>query len=322
MRCKQLNFAFPVMIQPQAIFPGKPSPTNLASQLSFVLSVIVWGCVVFNPTSLFAQEVPRSSTDSEDDAELVCQPVWAEQSTLQFDGDFAILLTHFTTRLDKFKATRPALCTITQAAKQFDWPLIYLHEGLASNEQYFYCDCSPAAYVDSSLGRFDFDTRDLRHVVIAGGFYELCMDNTFRQVVENWSSLQTSDELRITFLMDGIYGVASDSQSEDSFDAPLHHWIRQQPDATVVMHSAMKWISNRDDAWKFLSRRWSKVPAGMGLHVRYKNEITAVRFAAEGRPTIVLHYTTARDFARSVDEATKRPLPVAFAIHTEATSTE
>lgn len=261
--------------------------------------------------------VDQSSTSVAQAATIVPhpnQPLFTDEAKLEIEGGLAVLLTHFTDRLDTEYGTRAALGTLTEASKANDWPLIYLHEGSANPDQYFYAHPDPTAFVDSSLGRFQFDTTTLNHVVIAGGFYELCLDNTFSQVVENWSHISEEKQFRITFVMDAIYGVASDSWTEDAFNTGLRDWIREQPSTTVVMNSVLKTISEDKHAWTFLSRRWKKIPKEFGLHVRYGDELRAIRFAVKSKPTIVIHYTTAAAFAESVDKASNRPLPVELAL--------
>ena len=251
-------------------------------------------------------ELPTAATSQA----APCPPKWVNESTLTIDGELAVLLTHFTDRLDQHHQTKPALRRITSLAQENQWPLFYLHEGTAPHNAYFYTDCNPTGYINSSLGRFDFDSQSLRHVIVAGGFYELCMDNTFRQIVENWSGIAREEKLQITFVMDAVYGVASDSYTTDRFDNRVRAWIQQQRSHTVVMSSVLEAIQTRDDCWTFLSRRWSKIPSSFGLHVRFRDEITAVRFAEPNQPTIVLFYTTSAALAKSVDPATKRPGPL------------
>ena len=109
-----------------------------------------------------------------------CAPNWANESELKLDAKTAVFLTHFTERLDKNRMTRPALKRLVSAAKSKQHPTIYLHERHESNDKYFYTDCSPTAYIDSDIGFFEFDSSKIKHAVVAGGFYELCLHNTYR----------------------------------------------------------------------------------------------------------------------------------------------
>lgn len=291
---------FPIQVQstPEAVIQSETLPREASS------ASVEGGELRTKP------KVAAAGLESADGRPMVCQPQYADEAELKIPGGLAVLLTHFTERLDKERETRSALRTITNVAKSHKWPLVYLHEGNAAPEDYFYCDCEPTAFVNSSLGRFQFATDSLDHVIIAGGFYELCLDNTFSQIIENWSNVRERKELRITFVMDAIYGVASDSLTDDGFNAALRDWIRNQPDQTVLMSDVLDRIGSRDGVWTFLSRRWTRIPASFGLHVRYQDEITAVRFAQGSNPTVVIHYTTAAALARSVDQDLGQPLPI------------
>ncbi len=239
-----------------------------------------------------------------------CEPEWTDPSELKFDGDAVVLLTHFTDRLDTEHATKPGLQKLVSFAKSNEVPFVYLHEEDADASQYFYNDCNPTAYVNSSLGEFGFNTGSLQHVILAGGFYELCFNNTFEETVANWSELRGKQELRITIVVDAIYGVASDSHTDDPFNADLRAWIREQPSETLLLNSVLQQLTAAD-AWKFLSRRWSSVPLKFGLHVRYKDVLSAIRFAEEGFPTIVIHYATADELRKRASfSRTKRSTAV------------
>lgn len=230
-------------------------------------------------------------------------PVWANESTLAFDKPIAVLFTHFTDRLDANYITRPGLRTLTNLSRKHQWPTVYLHEGNAAPQAYFYHERQPTAYVNSSLGHFDFDSGPLEHIVVAGGFYELCLNNTVRQAIENWRAVRGKRLLQITYVLDAIYGVASDSYTEDRFNATLRNWINDRPSSTLLMSSVMAQLKDRDDAWKFLSRRWGNVPDEFGLYVRYRGEITAIRFSTPGFPTVLIAYTTTADLAELVDDS-------------------
>ena len=232
-----------------------------------------------------------------------CVPTYADPSELQIDSDVAVLMTHFTSRLDELYLTRPGLKKLTQSCRQHKLPLIYLQEPHAPQHLYFHADCEPTAYIASDLGRFDFETRDLNHLVVAGGFYELCLDNTVKQIVENWSDIKSQKELHITYVTDAIYSVASDCLDDVSNYATLRSWMSQQPSPTFLLSDALEQIQSRDAAWKFLAARWSKIPPRFGLHVRFRGEITAVRFADPDYPTITVRYATVEQLAHEITTA-------------------
>ena len=241
--------------------------------------------------------LPLSNIVLCDEENKQCVPEWTEPSELKFESNTAMLLTHFSGRLDHEHLTKPGLHKLVSLAKKTEIPFVYLHERDSDAGKYFYSDCNPTAYIDSSIGEFEFNTGGLGHVILAGGFYELCFNNTFQNTIEKWSELRGKQEFRITLVVDAIYGVASDSLTEDPFNAGLRKWIREQPSGTLLLDSVLKQLAV-DEAWLFLSRRWEAVPPEFGLHVRYKDVLSAIRFAEEGFPTIVLHYATVEELQK------------------------
>lgn len=222
-----------------------------------------------------------------------CPPVWlADQAGYRVETETAMFLTHFTQRLDKRQLTRPALQRLVQRSKEDkDCTLLYLHEPFSPNGIYFYPDCQPDAYIRSSIGHFDFDSSKVQHAIVAGGLYELCLNNTVSQILQNWLAASTGKDLRITYVTDAVYGVGSDSKLADPFDRRLQSWLRSQPDHVVILSDILEQLVGKE-AWTFLARRYDRVPADVGLYVEFRGELTAIQFASDARPTVTFAFAT------------------------------
>ena len=233
-------------------------------------------------------------------ADECCQPDWVQDpANWSVDSPTAVFLTHFTKRLDKEELTRPAMQKLVALAKREDIPVVYLQESHHPAADYFYDDCEPTAYVESGVGQFSFKTGKVDHAIVAGGYYELCLNNTVRQLIENWSrhsnQQPTSQQskprkLKITYVLDATYAVLSDSHYTDTFDGKIQAWIKEQPCTTVLLSAGLKQIKNRQDATTLLSRRWNTVPSNYGLQYRFRNISQLVRDPAPNGSTLMIEY--------------------------------
>jgi len=239
-------------------------------------------------------------------ASKACPPDWlADQAGYRIETETAMFLTHFTKRLDKQQLTRPALERLVERSKADKaCTLLYLHEPFSPNEIYFYPDCQPDAYIRSYIGHFDFDSSKVQHAIVAGGLYELCLNNTVSQIIQNWLAANTGKDLRITYVTDGVYGVAADSKLTDPFDRGLRRWLRAQPHHVVTLSGVLEQLAG-NDAWTFLQRRYNRVPADVGLYVQFRGELTAMRFARNGRPTVTFAFVTADELPQGPLRAPK-----------------
>lgn len=163
--------------------------------------------------------------------------------------------------------------------------------------------------MDSSVGLFEFDTRRVEHAIVAGGFYELCLNNTVKQLIANWQRADDPRQLRITYVLDAVYSVFSDRVVTDPFDRDFDYWIEKQPTTTVLLSSALKRIEDRKQAATLLSRRWKNVPSNFGLHYGFRDVLQLVREPSPGSPTLTVSYLPVSKLQRELDSlATARQI--------------
>lgn len=250
-------------------------------------------------TSCFAQTISLEASSAKPAA---CRPDWVtNESTFSLAADTAVFLTHFSTRLDSQRHTEKTLHGLVDLAKSSELPFVYLHEPHQDDSTYFYNDCQPTAWIASSIGHFQFDSSPVKHAIVAGGYYELCLNNTVTQLIGNWYRSQPSHDLKLTYVLGGVYAVAQDRDVGSSSDSLIQSWLSAQPDTTIRLLDVMNILKSRNDAWDFLSRRWSKVPADVGLTVYFRGEKTAIRFAQPNRPTLTIQYMTLSELAEDLE---------------------
>lgn len=222
-----------------------------------------------------------------------CEPRFVDQSRFEVRQKTALFLTHFSQRLDTHLVTKPGLTRLVELAKQSKLPHLYLHEPYTASSIYFYPACDPDAYVESSIGFFEFASAKLEHAIVAGGFYEMCLNNTVTQLIRNWNQARIGErEVVITYVTDAVYCVAQDRHFADPFDGPLSAFIQQQPSTTVLLSDVLGQLPERAHAWTFLSRRWREVPMEWGLSIQLRDELTTVRAAQRGQPTLKIRYVS------------------------------
>ena len=239
-----------------------------------------------------------------------CELDFDKDTEISLSGETAVLFTHFSKRLDSELLTKPGLERLTEWTKKQTAPLVYLHEPYAEPELYFYSDCEPNAVAKSQIGYFYFKSAHLRHAIVAGGFYEMCLDNTVRQLIKNWgrADIDAGTKLQITYVIDGIYCVASDCLVTDDFYRGLQDWIEQQPSTTLLLGDVLETIKSPQE-WIFLQRHWEHmpVPDGFGLEMEYGGVQKLLREPVEGKPTLRINYLSQQELAKAVAAEKKNP---------------
>ena len=277
--------------------------------------------VIVLATPCFAQTI---SVEVASPNPASCRPDFVtNESKFSLASETTIFLTHFSTRLDSQRHTEKTLHGLVDLAKSNELPFLYLHEPHQDDSTYFYNDCQPTAWITSSIGHFQFDSSSLKHAIVAGGYYELCLNNTVTQLIGNWNRSQPSHDLKLTYVLGGVYAVAQDRDVGGSYDSLLQSWLSSQPDTTVRLLDVMNVLKSRNDAWDFLSRRWSKVPADVGLTIYFRGEKTAIRFAPPDRPTLTIQYMTLSELAEGLENPGDKGIaPVKILSSDEGISTE
>ena len=243
-----------------------------------------------------------------DTMKVPCTPVWVDESEFAAKDQTTTFLTHFCLRLDPNRLTKVGLDSLVTLSKEKQFGVIYLQEEHAPTSDYFYTDCGPTAYVGSSIGFFKFDSSEIRHAIVAGGFYEMCLNNTVTQIARNWQSINEPIDLRITYVTDAIYNVASDSRVGDRFDRKIRDWLNKQKHTTVVLSDVLDQLDDRTDALEFLSRRARLLPVGFGLNLKYEGDTHLLRQPATERPIITVEFLTASQLKTTLEHEESNPI--------------
>lgn len=143
-------------------------------------------------------------------------------SDLRVDDSAVLIVTHASTGFDPRYATKPGVDAATAYARRMQLPVIYLQEA-ATPAEYFAEDCEPDYRVYSEEGELPIDIRS-EDVYVAGGHLELCLGRTVQDVIASWSR-HPSGQLRLTFLMDGIYSDGSAVRKNDPYYEAVRRFI-------------------------------------------------------------------------------------------------
>ena len=143
-------------------------------------------------------------------------------SDLLLDSAAALIVTHASANYDPRYATKHGVDEAVNLARSKDMSLLYL-ENEETSESYFADDCAPDYRIFSEDGELPLDIRS-SDVYVAGGHIELCLARTLQDVMASWARHPARD-LRITFLMDGIYSNGKSLREKDPYYAAANRFM-------------------------------------------------------------------------------------------------
>lgn len=142
-----------------------------------------------------------------------CPPhAWTDPARVKTGEGPLLIVTHPSTQWDGRFVSKLGMDATVAWAKTRNIPVVYLQDSQPSNAQtYFFSDCNPTYWVQSSGGEFEFAVTS-RHVISVGGHWEMCQRSTFEYLIQrNWRNMD--GDLRLTLVMDGIYSHPLSSMS-------------------------------------------------------------------------------------------------------------
>lgn len=169
--------------------------------------------------------------------------------------------------------------TSVRFAKASDWSVFYLHDAANSSNpfsQYLYDDCSPDAYLYSDIGFYSVDISKVEHVLVAGGYYELCENDTVKSTIEMWSRLTGEHHLTITQITDAVFGVGEDMRFEDPYyDEYQRHFqvLRaRHPKSAIALDEILELTGSTALAVDYLQRRLPATMPGWNVAIEYEGQ--------------------------------------------------
>ncbi len=271
----------------------------------FATKVLFLGIITF---ALISVEVPRAMANTtclEPDHFLRA----AEQKDLTVDSSVAVFITHSSSYFDPGLITKSGTQTLVDYAVIEKIPLFYLHD--AGNDGnpfsgYMYEHCSPDAYIYSEIGHHSVDLKNVQKLYVAGGYFELCQQNTVTDSIRSMTKNELFKEVRVVQVLDAIFSVAQEKEFSDSFYPELYQLQQdrtfQTGKFTVSLQEITTLMADTDLVLEYFSRRVAlmPLPPGWGVDLLYKDTTLNVRSGLKNK-TIKFEYVLSGDLETFVE---------------------
>lgn len=251
------------------------------------------------------------------------QVEFTEPGNIELEQSTVAVVTHASAHFDPLRLTKPAVDAVTAKMKRRGFPVIYMHDRHNDNNPpwlYLYNDWKPTAFIESQIGFYDLDMRNIRHVVCMGGFFWRCEKNTVSDSIRNWRRDAPQHDLRITQVVDGIFDVA------EAVIPPYRHRIRtyqadvlwkQFPNASMTVEQIIELIDDDELAIEFLTRQLPELPEGINVSLdffgRHIQIVDANQSPDEKVPHLLIAYRASDDFlSRDSQHASRRKVTAAL----------
>lgn len=155
-------------------------------------------------------------------------PKFTSPENVVLTGDKMVLVTHASTAWDGRFTSKAGMDQTVEFGKKHGMPVVYLQDNdpleIDSEKSYFWSDCNPTYVVESSAGEFDFKV-SASHVYTVGGHWDACELKTVEHLVRQWKLSQPTQNLTITYVMDGLYLYGNGVTSDDPYYAEWNQFL-------------------------------------------------------------------------------------------------
>jgi len=220
---------------------------------------------------------------------------------VRLQGDAVLIVVHPSSTFDARFSSKRGIDEAVRFAKGNRIPVIYLQDD-SPEAFYFTQDCTPDHWVYSDEGELNFDVTPA-HVYVAGGHLEMCLSTALDEILYQWAK-KSPRNLKITFLMDGIYSNGKMIDPGDPFYADFmkfrdivtygrpggEHWPK------ISLLETMGVIVKEEHEFEYIKQilpRWDKtMPKDYRVVVTLNDSVTKVLRPAPGwkPPTLSFHF--------------------------------
>jgi hypothetical protein len=189
----------------------------------------------------------------------------------------AILITHPSAEYDFSRSAKAGIDRLISFGKVSGFSSVYLQN--SSIDEVYVSDCDPDFWVSSQAGEFNFSLA-AETVFFGGGYWELCQDSTFSDVIRSWATTKPK-LVRLVQVMDAIYVSGTSVYVWDEFYARYAALLASKPivnfpnSPTVTLLELMSVM--RDDAQRIevISRNlpnFGYLPADFGIQLFFNGK--------------------------------------------------
>jgi nicotinamidase-related amidase len=210
----------------------------------------------------------------------------SEHASIIVEEERVLFVTHSSTHFDPARVTSLGMNKLVSYAKREGIPYYYLHDSVSPNNPfhgYMYEHCEPDAFLDSDIGYHSVNLRNVKQLYVAGGFFEMCQQNTVTDAIRSMSQNQDNNVIKVTQVVDAIFSVAEEKEYSDPFWPKLYELQQNRTMATgkftISLRELVDTIENSKDVLNYLARRVNKMPlpAGWSVDITFKGQSLVVR---------------------------------------------
>ncbi len=257
------------------------------------------------------------------------EPEFTDAAVISLRQDTVALVTHSSSHFDPLRRTAVGVNRMVATMKQQRLPVLYLHDRHNPANpawMYLYDDWKPTAYIQSDIGHFELDFRNVRHVICAGGYFTLCQNNTVADSVSNWQRDGGNQNLRITQVVDGIFDLGDGVRDNDPYRSAMRKLLYDElksghPDAVMSLEDLLRLIGHKEQAVDYLRRRLPPLPAEIDVSIDFfgiHSVVQEATFTAAKKSISKKSTTSASTVEHPVPDPPRPPRMLTFAYRTSA----
>jgi len=166
-----------------------------------------------------------------------------------------VIVTHASTKWDSKKSAKQGIDQLVYNSKAKQIPIVYLQH-TSNSKSYYYGDCQPNYYVNSSGGNFNFDFK-AQNIYLAGGHLGLCQDETVSDIVTYWGTNYPKLDLNLSIVTDATYMLNTYVRSRDPYYQKYKKHLKNVGSRRISLATMIKIIEEKDLVIEFLRRYMS-----------------------------------------------------------------
>lgn len=187
------------------------------------------------------------------------KPIFSSPDQIDLKSDSVLIVTHATTVFDPRFTSKRGVDEAISYARVKGIPVIYLQDN-SPEQSYFMGECKPDYRAFSADGEVTFEISP-SNVYVVGGHLEQCLYNTVSDVLSSWAK-QSSRNLTVTYLMDGIYSNGDLIRDTDYYQrdfglfmrALTHRLTEDDPWPKITLLESLGLINQEENEIEYLKR--------------------------------------------------------------------
>ncbi len=226
-----------------------------------------------------------------------------QQSKLVIANREVVFVTHSSTHFDPLSLTKNPVNQLVEKTMD-SMSIFYLHDSRSNINlfnMYLYDYCEPTAYLHSDIGFHKLDLSSVDSIMVAGGYFEMCENNTIVSSIDSWATQpndSSTKKYKVTQITDAIFAVGQDIRSSDPYyldfrDIFYNDLRRRHHSSAIPLSTILGVIESPESKLEYLSRRLPKnIPSNWNIFLQLQGEELRHRFVGEGSPTIIFEYVS------------------------------